>query len=119
MKAQLKHITPQQRYQQEKEHWYFHELSYLKQTVDKNTGKALDIIKEYGCGRHDNSFSRGGCVPDCRFYLKYGRIEDEEVIEEHNKWLEFYRQKNAIVEPPDMNSREAHEFFEQHPFLRR
>jgi hypothetical protein len=33
------------------------------------------------------------------FYAEYGRIEDE-VIEEHNKVVESYWQKNAIVEPP-------------------
>ena len=35
-----------------------------------------------------------------RFYAEYGRIEDQEVIEEHNKLVESLRQKNAIVEPP-------------------
>jgi hypothetical protein len=43
---------------------------------------------------------------------KYYQLLETSVIEEHNKWVEFYRRKNAIVEPPDMNNREANEFFE-------
>jgi hypothetical protein len=31
---------------------------------------------------------------------KYVRIEDEEVIDEHNKLVESHRQENSIVEPP-------------------
>ena len=38
-------MSPEQRYQHEKGNWFFHELSYLHQTVDEN-GKAVDIIKE-------------------------------------------------------------------------
>jgi hypothetical protein len=35
---------------------------------------------------------------------EYGRIEDEEVIADHNKWVESYRQRNAIVEPSTLLS---------------
>jgi hypothetical protein len=50
----------------------------LHQTVDDN-GKAVDIIKGYGCGHESNKREEGGCcVPECRYYPKYGRIEDEE-----------------------------------------
>jgi hypothetical protein len=38
-----------------------------------------------------------------KLYLETGRIEDEEVIEEHNKWIERRRQENSIVEPPSEN----------------
>jgi hypothetical protein len=48
----------------------------------------------YGC----NQFT--GCIPECRFYAQYGRIEDEEVIAEHNKVVEALKEENAIVEPP-------------------
>jgi hypothetical protein len=47
--------------------------------------------------RSANQFT--DCVQECRFYPQYVRIEDEELIEEHNKVVESYRQKNAIVEP--------------------
>ncbi len=51
LKANLR-VPPEERYQHRKENWFFHELSYLHQTVvdDGNHGKAVDIIKEYGCG---------------------------------------------------------------------
>jgi hypothetical protein len=50
-------------------------------------------LEEYGC-------DGGGCVPECRFYPEHGRIEDEEVIEEHNKFVEKLRNEKRIVEPP-------------------
>jgi hypothetical protein len=87
-------MSPEQRYQAEKREWSFHDLSYFHQTID-DTGKCVDVIKEYGCG-----YNRGGCVPECRFYPEDGRIEDEEVIEEHNKLVESARRDNEIVEPP-------------------
>jgi hypothetical protein len=34
------------------------------------------------------------------FYTENGRIEDEEVIQEHNKLVESARRDNRIVEPP-------------------
>ena len=48
-------VPPEQRYQHEKQNWFFHKLSYLHQTVDEN-GKAVDIIKESGCGHRSNKF---------------------------------------------------------------
>jgi hypothetical protein len=77
-------IPPEKRYQCEKEQWYWHELSWYWRGVNGYDG--------YGC-------NNGKCISECRFYPEYGRIEDE-VIEEHNKVVESYRQKNAIVEPP-------------------
>jgi hypothetical protein len=77
-------------------------LTYLKQT--KVDGKYVDVVTEYGCGHWSNQKQEEGgiCVPECRYYPKYGRIEDEEVIADHNKWVESYRQRNAIVEPPTL-----------------
>ena len=72
----------------QKQSWFFHELSWYWRGLDA-TG-----YDGQGC----NQFT--GCVQECRFYPEYGRIEDEEVIEKHNKVVESYRQKNAIVEPP-------------------
>jgi hypothetical protein len=97
LRQQLK-VSPEDRYQHEKKHWYSHELSYLHQIKDENTGKYVDIIKEYGCGRYENN--PRGCVPECRYYSPTGRIEDSEVIQRHRELEKRYRDNNAIVEPP-------------------
>jgi len=86
LKAKLR-VSPEERYQAEKRKWYFHKLSYSDQTTD-DYGRLVDVVKEYGCGHGSNKREEGGCcVPECRFYREYGRIEDEEVIEEHNKYI--------------------------------
>lgn len=78
----------EQRYQREKAHWYWHESSWSwRQRDKKETG-----YDGYGCN--------GQCIPECRYYHEYGRIEDEEVIEKHKKLVERHRQENSIVEPP-------------------
>jgi hypothetical protein len=83
LKRELR-IPPEQRYQQQKANFLFHDLScYMRRLGEE----------DYGC-------TSAGCIPECRFYPEYGRIEDEEVIEEHNKWIESLTQENAIVEPP-------------------
>lgn len=79
LKKELR-ISPEQRYQHEKEYYYFHEL-YVE------GGRECNPIYE-------------GCTPKCRFHTETGRIEDEEIIEEHNKHVESLRRENAIVEPP-------------------
>ena len=56
---------PEERYQREKEHWYWHESSWSWRGLDA-TG-----YDGQGC----NQFT--GCVPECRYYAEYGRIEDE------------------------------------------
>jgi hypothetical protein len=43
----------------------------------------------YGC-------KNGVCVPKCRYYPEYGRIEDE-VIQRHKEIEERYRKRNAII----------------------
>ena len=83
LKQQLR-MTPEQRYQREKANFLFHDLScYMKGLLENG----------YGC-------TGAGCIPECRYYPEYGRIEDDEVKEEHNKLVETLRQKNTIVEPP-------------------
>jgi hypothetical protein len=39
----------------------------------------------------------GCCVPGCRYYPEYGRIEDVEVIKKHRELEEEYRKCNEIV----------------------
>jgi hypothetical protein len=90
---------PEERYQREKKNWLFHDCSsYMRD---------LSSFDESCC-------SSLRCVPECRYYPKYGRIEDAEVIEEHNKTVKELTEENAIVEPPDMNSEEAHDFLERY-----
>jgi len=79
---------PEERYQHKKEHWYWHQSSWYSRGLDA-TG-----YDGQGC----NQFT--GCIPECRFHPEYGRIEDEELIEDHNKVVESLRQENTIVEPP-------------------
>jgi hypothetical protein len=75
-------ITPEQRYQDEKRQPWFHEL-YVEG------------------GRECNNLYDPWCIPGhCRFADEYGVITDEEVIEDHNKVVEYYRQNNKIVEAP-------------------
>ena len=73
-------IPPEQRYQHEKEYYYFHEL-YIE------GGKECNPLYE-------------GCTTKCRFHSETGRIEDMEVIEKHSKLVESMRRDNEIVEPP-------------------
>lgn len=63
--------TPESRYQEGKEHWYFHEHSAFPE-MDKGN------IDAYGC-KPDQ------CVPECKYYKNNGRIEDEQVIKD---WIE-------------------------------
>ena len=41
-----------------------------------------------------------GCIPECRFYPRTGRIEDSEVIQMHREHEKRYRDNKGIVEPP-------------------
>ena len=51
---------------------------------------------------HDCGIGYAGvdCNPSCKFYLPVGRIEDQEIIEEHNRDVERMKQEGRIVEPP-------------------
>jgi hypothetical protein len=64
-------VPPEQRYQDKKKNWFFHESSWCSRGLDA-TG-----YDGQGC----NQFT--GCISDCKFYLPDGRIEDDEVIQEH------------------------------------
>jgi hypothetical protein len=64
-------VSPEERYQNEKKEPWFHESSYGMRGLE-----AYD-----GCGCHHFT----GCVPECRYYPEYGRIEDDEVITEHKR----------------------------------
>ena len=74
-------MTPEERYQRERGHWYWHESSWYRRNAKGYDG--------YGC-------NDGKCIPECRFYPEYGRIEDEEVIEEHKELEEDYKKRGDI-----------------------
>jgi hypothetical protein len=79
-------VSPEDRYAHGKYHWYSHPSSWYVRVPHQGydgqgcTGKA--------------------CVQECRFYNKTGRIEDAEIIEEHKKLEQSYKDKDAIVAPP-------------------
>ena len=77
-------LSPEERYQAEKTNFLFHDLSCYMRDLGE---------EDYGC-------TGAGCIPECRFYPETGRIEDAEVIEDHNKFVEKLRKRNDIVEPP-------------------
>ena len=81
LKKKLKYTTPEQRYQERKETYYFHDLY-------RDNG-------EYGC----NPTARPEiCVPECRYHGKTGRFEDDELIAEHKKIVEMFEKYNAIID---------------------
>ena len=74
-------MSPKDRYQFEKKAWYFHKSSW--------------------CMRHDNGYdghgcNNGECIPECWYYPKIGRIEDEEVIQRHKEIEECYRKRKTL-----------------------
>jgi hypothetical protein len=74
-------VHPEERYQLKKEAWYFHESSWYMRHNNGYDGR--------GC-------NDGECIPECRYYPKFGRIEDEEVIQSHKEIEERYRKRNAL-----------------------
>jgi hypothetical protein len=74
-------VSPEERYQLEKEAWYFHESSWYMRHDKGYDGQ--------GC-------NNGECIPECRYYPEFGRIEDEEVIQRHKEIEERYRKRNAL-----------------------
>ena len=63
--------TPEERYRQRKEAYYFHP-SYVEM---ERVGYWEYIAEEKYCDGHQ-------CIPDCPYYAENGRIEDEQVIKE-------------------------------------
>jgi hypothetical protein len=76
--------SPEQRYADEKKNFLFHSLSCYMRGLGESG---------YGC-------TGKGCVLECEYFGDFGRIEDSVIIEKHNKFVESFRQKNAIVDPP-------------------
>lgn len=81
--------TPEERYDRAKSEWFVHEhTTYGKieiGTLDVDINQdAIPASEIYGC-------TGGKCAPECKYYHKVGRIEDEEVI---NDWI----RKTTIVD---------------------
>jgi hypothetical protein len=53
-----------QKYQEYKEHWYFHKSSWYM--------RGLNAYDGHGC----NQFI--GCIPECRFYAEEGKLTEGE-----------------------------------------
>jgi hypothetical protein len=88
LRQQLK-VSPEDRYQHKKKAWSSHPSSWYGRVPHRG-------YDGQGC----NQFTRPSCIPECRFYPEYGRIEDSEVIQEHREREKRYKDNNAIVVPP-------------------
>jgi hypothetical protein len=67
----LLETTPAERYELKKKNWMAHETSWTMRGLNKCDGQ--------GC----NQFT--GCIPGCRYYQLFGRIEDEEWLRINEK----------------------------------
>jgi hypothetical protein len=76
-----------------------YELDFsLKRKLRKSPAERYDQKRRSGLYHSSTSCSLGECVPECRYYPKYGRIEDSEVIQEHKEIVEYHRQRNDIMD---------------------
>ena len=73
---------PEQRYQERKKNWFFHDSSAYARGLDREVG--------YGCNGLE-------CVSDCRYAAEDGRIEAEEIVAEFRERETEYRKRNKIV----------------------
>ena len=64
-------VSPEQRYQHKKYHWYSHPSSWYVRVPHNG-------YDGFGCTGQN-------CVLECRFYHETGRIEDSEVIQNHRE----------------------------------
>lgn len=85
LRQQLK-VSPEDRYQHQKKHWYSHPSSWYVRVPHRG-------YDGQGCTGQN-------CVPECRFYPEYGRIEDSEVIQNQREREKRYRDNHAIVDIP-------------------
>ena len=59
-------VSPEARYQELKQQWYFHPSSWY------NRKKGEGSYDGEGC----NQFT--GCIPECKFFLEKGRLDENE-----------------------------------------
>ncbi|MFB5600481.1 MAG: hypothetical protein ACE5SW_09675 [Nitrososphaeraceae archaeon] len=60
------YISAEAKYQQYKEQWYFHKSSWYRRTSGEG----------YYDGKGCNQFT--GCVPECKFFKRFGRLMESE-----------------------------------------
>jgi hypothetical protein len=78
-------VPPEVRYQNRKQHWQWHESSWWMRR--NTTTPPLTGYDGQGCSYEH------GCVPECRYYPETGRIEDSEIIKEHEEENKKYKEK--------------------------
>lgn len=104
LKRELK-ISPEQRYQDKKANFLFHDLSCYMNHINDYDYNDDGSLK--GC-------TGEGCVPECQYYPEYGRIEDEQVIQEHKEYERYYRNKNQIINI-DIDEKDFRKFLKENP----
>ena len=76
-------LSAEERYQRRKRDWRHHETSWFMRNVPMNDENSCDYMR---------------CIPACRYYQKIGRVEDDEVIKEHEEyWAEQRRQVEEML----------------------
>jgi hypothetical protein len=64
-------LSAEERYQRRKKDWQNHETSWWIRKVSMNDENSCNYLR---------------CVPKCRFYPQFGRIEDDEIIQKHSEY---------------------------------
>lgn len=76
-------LLAEERYQRRKKDWAHHDTSWFMRKVSMNDENSCNYLR---------------CIPDCRFYLNEGRIEDDEVKREHYEyWAERRKEGEAML----------------------
>jgi hypothetical protein len=82
-------VPPEVRYQRKKQRWHIHETSWCQRKVSMSDESCCNYYR---------------CVPSCRFFEATGRVEDDEVIKEHNGYWErskrYYDKERRIINLP-------------------
>jgi hypothetical protein len=104
LKRILTKVSPEQRYQAKKSSFLFHDLSCYMNHINDHDYNEDGSLK--GC-------TGEGCIPQCEYYPETGRIEDQQVIEEHRESERYYRNKNQIINI-DINEKDFLKFLKEH-----
>jgi len=103
LKRMLTKMSPEQRYQLRKSNRFFHKTSSYM------LGLSAD---DWSKGCHDDQ-----CILECEYYADIGRIEDQQIIEEHRESERYYRNKNQIINI-DINEKDFRRFLREHPSIK-
>src|SRR5215217_3775282 len=76
-------LSAEERYQRRKKDWQHHDTSWFMRDVSMNDENSCNYLR---------------CIPACRYYSKTGRIEDDEVIKEHEEyWANKRKEGEAML----------------------